>query len=90
MDQYKFNQKSGFTPKEVWEEVLEDIVDNRVKELGVNPDVIRSQVCSLVAEGSLEVVCKIDDETLEWEMKPTMKGKMALALRARFFPNFKS
>jgi len=77
---YKFTKKTGFNPAEVWLEVLEDIVEDRVREMKVDADDARTRICLLVANGGLEVECDIDGENLEWEMKPTSRGRLAMLI----------
>ena len=56
MTHYRFDRKTGMDPTEVWEEVLEDIVENRVEAMGLSPEAVRTEICSLVTKGGLRKI----------------------------------
>ena len=77
---YKFTKETGLEPVEVWQEVLEDIVEDRVEEMKVDAGSVRERIPSLVMDGSLIIECDIDGDNLEWEMKTTNRGRYAMLM----------
>jgi len=77
---YVFNQKTGFEPFDIWQEVLEDIVENRVEVTKGNADDIRNEVCQQLTNGCIKVIADVDEDTLAWEMRLTRKGRLAQIL----------